>query len=194
MSLPQSRPLERPRTGPHRDLLRWINDPPSRDFDLDDLIVVTAMTSDEFASTASDVEDIVLPQMRRHGIRYVQVGRNKLHTSSAGDGITVVSDTTEPTTLHTSGDYRLSDEMLSAATVPQLGGSRRCSARSKGAALKPVIGKLTAGLPYRHYIGFEANEQRRATKDRLYNTSIPWRRGARAQTIDGITVRLAGRG
>lgn len=105
------------------------------------------MTSDEFASTASDVEDIVLPQMRRHGIRYVQVGRNKLHTTSAGDGITVVSDTTEPTTLHISGDYRLSDEMLSAATVPQLGGSRRCSARSKGRGAGPGHRQTDRGPP-----------------------------------------------
>lgn len=146
-------------------LLRWLHEPATRDFDLNELVVITAHTGDEFASTARDVEEAVLPGLRRHRVRYVQVGRRQLHTSAAGDGITIFSDTTKPHTLHIGGDYRLSDEMLSAGTLPQLGGARRCSARAKGAALDPVIAKLTAGRPYRHYIGFEANEQARAAKD-----------------------------
>jgi hypothetical protein len=107
--------------------------------------------------------------LRRHGIRYVQVGRSQLHTTAAGDGVTVFSDTAQ---LHIDGDYRLSDEMLRAGILPQLGGARRCSARAKGAALDPVIAKLTGRHPYRHYIGFELNEQRRAAKDARYNPSV----------------------
>lgn len=32
-------------------LARWLLDPSSRDFDLDDLVVVTAMTGDEYTAT-----------------------------------------------------------------------------------------------------------------------------------------------
>jgi transposase len=35
-------------------LLRWLHDPDSRDFDLDQLIVITAMTGDEFPDTRPD--------------------------------------------------------------------------------------------------------------------------------------------
>jgi len=97
-------------------LLRWINEPATRPFDLGDLVVVTAMTGDEFASTATDVTEVVLAEMRRHAIRYVQIGRNRLHTTAGGDGITVFSDTTAPTVLHIGVDCALSDEMLSAGT------------------------------------------------------------------------------
>jgi len=81
------------------------------------------MTGDEFASTATDVTEVVLPEMRRHAIRYVQIGCNRLHTTAGGDGITVFSDTTAPTVLHIGVDCALSDEMLSAGTTPQLGGA-----------------------------------------------------------------------
>lgn len=151
-------------------LLRWLADPSSRDFDLAGLVVVTAMTGDEFGSTADDVERFVLPQLRSHHVRFVQVGRNQLLTTAAGEGITTFSDTTEPTTLFAEGAYALSTEMLTAGTVPQRGGVRKCSARSKGAALDPVIARLTAGQPYQHYIGFELDEKRRAQRDAAYNT------------------------
>ena len=49
-------------------LLRWITEPASRTFDFDDLAVVTAMTGDEYLSTSTDVEKVVLPEMRRHPI------------------------------------------------------------------------------------------------------------------------------
>jgi hypothetical protein len=78
-------------------LLRWLIEPSSRDFDLADLVVITALTNDEFPSTITDVQAAVLPRLRDHGVRYVQVGRNRRTTTAAGDGITVYSDTTSPT-------------------------------------------------------------------------------------------------
>ena len=48
---------------------------------------------------------------------------------------------------------------------------QRSSVHAKGWALDPVINMVTGGQPYRHVIGFEAGEQRRADKDRLYNNS-----------------------
>ena len=149
-------------------LLRWITDPTSRDFDLAQLVVVTAMTGDEWEQTGTDVQAHVLPLMREHGIRYVQVAR--AGRSVARDGILTLDDSTHPTTVHLRGGYRLSDEMREAGTIPQTGGARLCSVHAKGDVLDPTIEALTGGAPYRHVIGFEANEPRRAAKDATYNT------------------------
>lgn len=152
-------------------LLRWLHEPSSRDFDLKDLVVVTAMTGDEWAKTGSDVEQHILPLLRAHGVRYVQAARARRHVTTAGSGLVVLDDSTAPDALHLDGAYKLSDEMREAGTLPQSGGMRACSVHSKGDVLDPVIARITAGQPFRHIIGFESEEQRRATKDALYNTS-----------------------
>lgn len=104
-------------------LLRWLTDPSSRDFDLADLIVVTAHTGDEFDTTLRDVEEVVLPELRRHAVRFVQVGRTQRKTTTKGEGVAVLDDSTNPQKLYAAA-YRLSDEMLSAGTLPQVGGAR----------------------------------------------------------------------
>ncbi|MGV0654934.1 hypothetical protein ABQE48_13800 [Mycolicibacterium thermoresistibile] len=152
-------------------LLRWLTEPQTRDFDLRDMAVVTAMTGDEFRSTARDVEKYVLPLFREHGVRYIQCARSERTTTAGGDGVVILDDSTNPQRLYIDGAYRLSTEMLTAGTVPQLGGARKCSIHAKGWALDPVISMITGGQPYRHVIGFEAGEQRRADKDRLFNTA-----------------------
>jgi hypothetical protein len=150
-------------------LLRWLADPSSRDFDLQDLIVITAHTGDEFDQTLRDVEEVVLPELRRHGVRFIQVGRMQRKTTASGEGVAVLDDSSAPQRLHVDG-YKLSDEMLSAGTLPQLGGARMCSVHSKGNCLDPVIASVTAGRRYRHVLGFEAGERARAAKDALFNT------------------------
>lgn len=75
-------------------LLRWLHEPTSRDFDLDDLVVVTAMTGDEWDKTGTDVEQHILPLLRRHGVRYVQAARARRHVTTAGAGLVVL--TTRP--------------------------------------------------------------------------------------------------
>lgn len=151
-------------------LLRWIYEPDSRDFDLDELAVISAMTGDEFDSTARDMVEIVLPAMRRARVRFVQAGRNRLHTTKAGQGISVFSDTVTPSELYIAGDFALSSEMLSAGTLPQLGGHRKCSQRAKGAVLDAIIPRLTAGQPFKHYVGFHTGEMARVHRDQTYNT------------------------
>ena len=42
---------------------------------------------------------------------------------------------------------------------------------SKGDVLDPIIAKITRGHSYRHVLGFEAGELRRASKDEAYNTA-----------------------
>lgn len=150
-------------------LLRWLTEPETRDFDLADLAIVTAATGNEFASTSKDVEEFILPLIRREGVRFIQCARSARTTTANGDGVVVLDDSTSPQRLYTDGVYSLEDEMLSAGTLPQLGGARRCSVHAKAWALDPVIDRVTGGRPYRHVIGFEAGEQRRADKDRLFN-------------------------
>jgi len=151
-------------------LLRWIHEPASRDFDLDDLVVVTAMTGDEWRTTGDLVERHILPLLAAHRIRYVQVAR---HGPLQADGVTVLDDSRSPRVLHLAGDYTLSDELLGAGTVPQMGGARLCSAKAKGWPLDTTIERILGpGTPFRHVIGFEANEPGRALKDTRSNTTV----------------------
>lgn len=102
-------------------LLRWLREPSTRDFAVEDMVVVTAMVGDEFSSTTVAVESLMLPLFREFGVRYVQCARGQRVTTAAGEGVVVLDDSTYPQKLYAEGAYRLSDEMLSAGTLPQLG-------------------------------------------------------------------------
>lgn len=106
-------------------LLRWLQEPTTRDFALEEMVVVTAMVGDEFTSTAVAVESLMLPLFRKFGVRYVQCARDQRITGVSGDGVVVLDDSTCPQKLYADGAYRLSDEMLSTGTLPQLGGARK---------------------------------------------------------------------
>lgn len=149
-------------------LLRWLTDPSSRDFALSDLIVITAHTGDEFEQTLRDVEEVVLPALRHHGVRFIQVGRTQRKTTAGGEGVVVLDDSTTPQRLYVDG-YKLSDEMLSAGTLPQLGGPHVLGSR-QGELPDPIIASVTGGRRYRHVLGFEAGERARAAKDAVFNT------------------------
>ena len=144
-------------------LLRWLLEPASRDFDLDDLVVVSAMTGDEWEKTGIDVETYLLPLLREHQVRFVQVARKQRLVSTSGEGIAVLSDTKEPTRLHLKGAFKLSDEMLQAGTIPQSGGARLCSVHAKGDALDPIIARITDGqsVPPRDRLRGQRAEARR---------------------------------
>lgn len=130
-------------------LLRWILEPQTRDFELDDLALCTSMTGNEFFSTYRDVTQHVLPVLREHNVRFVQITRSQRKTTKAGGGVVVLDDSRQPQQLHIQGQYTLADEMLAAGTIPQLGGIRTCSIHSKGECLDPVIAGITAGNPFR---------------------------------------------
>ena len=117
-------------------LLRWLTEPQTRDFDLTDMVVVTAMTGDEFDSTAKDVETYMLPLFRRLEIRYIQCARSERTTTTSGDGVVILDDSTCPERLHIDGAYRLSTEMITAGTVPQLGGARKWFTRRGGRSIR----------------------------------------------------------
>lgn len=162
-------------------LLRWIFEPESRDFDLQDLIVITAQTGDEWARTGADVEAHILPLLREHGIRYVQVARGQrlVNASNANTAVVVLDDSTAPTQVYLGGAYKLSDEMFENGTIPMSGGDRICSMHAKGWALDPAIARLTDNRPFRHVIGFEATETSRARKDKTYDIKGYFDRGIR---------------
>ena len=144
-------------------LHRWLTQPETRDFDLKDLIVVSAQTGNEFPDTKRVVQSHILPLLRGMGIRYVQLARGGPERK---DGIKVLSDTNEPDTLHIEGAFSLADELLRAGTVPQVA-ARRCSEKFKGWVIDFWLSLHIEGA-FRQIMGFNADEQKRVTRDSCY--------------------------
>lgn len=149
-------------------LLRWLHDPSSRDFELSELTVLTAMVGDEFQETGDLMEQHVLPLLREHGVRYVQVARGG---RSDRDGVVVLDDSRAPSMVHLSGGgWSLMDELTLAGTVPQFrSGARKCSLKFKGWPLDKWIAAELDGAPFRHVMGFNTDELRRVERDRSYS-------------------------
>jgi len=124
------------------------------------LIVITAHTGDEYADTYSDIDTYVLPLLRRHRVRYVQVARAG---SSQTDGIIVLSDSRETGRLFWDGAYKLSDELRKAGTVPQFGGEHICSLKFKAWVIERWFAENLA-QPARHAFGYNASETKRVAK------------------------------
>jgi hypothetical protein len=129
--------------------------------DPDNLIIMMAQTGNEYPDLADLAEDHLLHRL--FGVRFVQVARQNSTIESA---FTVLDDSYAPTELLIEGDYSLAAEMFTAGTIPQSGGKRLCSIKSKGWPLDAFIASVVpAGTPYRHIIGFEVNEMGRVLKD-----------------------------
>jgi hypothetical protein len=149
-------------------LLRWIRDGRSRDFSLEELVVLSAHTGDEFPDTQRLVETHLLPLLREFRIRYVQVARAG---SSQTDGITVLDDSREPTRLFIEGDYKLSQELQANGTVPQVASSqRRCTHKSKGYPLTKWTDDEFGEREVIKAIGYNADEVFRAERSEGYAT------------------------
>jgi hypothetical protein len=145
-------------------LLRWLEEPASRDFDLGELTVVTAMTGDEFDYTGQLVDEHILPRMRAAGIRFVQVARETYNQS-----VIVLDDSRSPARVHLKGKYKLSDEMLDAGTIPTSSGTRKCSIHAKGWPLDAWLQReLGDDAVFRHAIGFNSGELSRVEKDQSF--------------------------
>lgn len=143
-------------------LLRWLEEPESRDFNLEhDLIVVTSQTGGEYPDTKNLCEEHLLPRLRRHRIRYVQVARAG-HLEA--DGIKVLSDTRRPFEIHLQGAYTLSEELRAAGTVPQFSGERRCSLKFKAWVIETWLAQELSGQSYLHALGYIVDEQSRIVK------------------------------
>lgn len=144
-------------------LLRWLTEPATRPCDLADLVVLTAQVGDELRSTAALVEEHIFPRLRAAGVRTVQVAR----ANEQGD-LVVLDDTREPTEVKVAGAYKLSDEMLTAGTIPTSGCVRKCSLKAKGIPLDKWLKAEFAGQPFTHVIGFNADEASRRDRDASY--------------------------
>jgi hypothetical protein len=144
-----------------------IENPRRRDFDLDQLILVTAMTGDEWESTREQVTTHLLPLLRHHRIRYVQIARTGARER---DGITVLSDTDQPTKVYTEGVYKLSTEMLTSGVVPSLCGTRKCSLKMKGWVIQQWIARNLDRSRLRQIIGFHAGENYRVEREQRFYT------------------------
>lgn len=141
-------------------LTRWLTDPTSRDFSLEDLTVITAQTGDEHTDTKAYCETHILPLLRRNKIRLVQVARAGRYEA---DGIEVLDDSIHPDTLHIEGAYKLSDELLFAGTVPQFAGIHKCALKFKAFVLDQWLSHENPGS-YRHAFGFNADETSRVAR------------------------------
>lgn len=136
-------------------------------FDLADVDVVTAMTGDEYDQTRQVMEEHLLPRMRQARLRYVQIARAG---RSETDGVVVLDDTDQPTTMHMRGPWRLSDELRLAGTIPQsAGAARKCSYRAKGFPLDRWAAAEYGGAERISIIGFAAEEKWRAERDTSYS-------------------------
>ncbi|CRK56938.1 hypothetical protein [Alloactinosynnema sp. L-07] len=106
-------------------LFGWLTDPSTRDFDLDELLIITACTGEEYPSTFEAVDAHLIPALAAAGVRFLQVGRGG---QAVSDGYDVLADSFAPTHLVRRGAWHLGSEMDAALTVPQVvDGRRECS-------------------------------------------------------------------
>lgn len=135
-------------------LLRWIFDPPTCPCELKDLIVITSQVGNEFPDTGDLVAKHILPLLREHHIRFVQVAR---HGPIEADGITVLSDSHAPQKVYIDGDYKLSDELRINGTVVQVGGVHHCAQKFKGFVIERWLSQNLI-TPLAHAIGYNNDE------------------------------------
>jgi hypothetical protein len=146
-------------------LLMYLADPVAHGLepDLSDLIVVHAVTGDEWEDSLSYCDRLVLPLLRERRVRLVQVCRAG---KSDAEGVLVLDDSRTPQRIHQAGPWRLSDELRAAGTVPMLAsGQRRCSIRFKGWVLDHWAAAEFGTTSYRRVIGYHYDELGRAEKD-----------------------------
>lgn len=142
-------------------LLRWLDEPASRDFDLvDDLIVLTAMTGDEFKQTGIDCDAHILPRLRAAGVRFVQVARG-----DRSGKLVVLDDSRAPQMTILEGSYKLSQEWEESGTIQATAGQRLCSIHAKGEILDAWLLREFGNTAFRHVVGFECKETGRRDRD-----------------------------
>lgn len=136
-------------------LLRWIYDTTSRPFkSWNELIILGAQTGDEYWETKYLCETFIFPLLRALGVRVVQVAK---HGPFREDGYTVLSDTTEPYTLHIEGDHKLSDNMLMDGWSVRVNRPHICAMRWKGEVLDAwILDHAAEG--FGPYLGYNRDE------------------------------------
>ncbi|MFE4263453.1 hypothetical protein [Streptomyces sp. NPDC056883] len=144
-------------------ITRWLLEPQTRGFDLDQLTILIASVGEEYRRTQDAMEQMLFPLIARHRVRTVQVARAG---QTAGEGYLVLADTPTPTRLITKVPVTLGGRMLDAGTVPQVSASRRsCSDWIKHFPLDSWLADNVGHAPFVHCIGYSAEETGRAERD-----------------------------
>jgi hypothetical protein len=95
-------------------LLRWIFEPASRPCPLENITVITSMTGDEFEDTERDVTTYILPMLREHSVRFVQVARHGAKEAMASRSSPARASRTRCTSRATTS-YRTSSQPLESS-------------------------------------------------------------------------------
>ncbi|NUK21656.1 hypothetical protein [Streptomyces lunaelactis] len=154
-------------------IAEMLTDPTAHGINLERTAVLYMATGSEWPETRLLVEEFMLPLLREHGVRFVQLARNG-HLKS--DGFTVLDDSRHPERLFARGPWTLWDDLESVGTVPQQAGTRKCSLWAKGDVGDWWLTQVFGGRPFRQILGFNADEPGRPLKDTT-NSKIPGRTG-----------------
>ncbi|USQ85895.1 hypothetical protein NFX46_20460 [Streptomyces phaeoluteigriseus] len=154
-------------------LARILTDPAAHGIDLERTAVLYMATGSEWPETRMLVEEFMLPLLREHGVRFVQLSRSGQLKAA---GITVLDDSRRPERLFARGPWTLWDELESVGTVPQQAGTRKCSLRAKGEVGDRWLMQVMGGRPFRQIMGFNADEPGRRFGDAAASR-IPGRTG-----------------
>ncbi|MBB5109320.1 hypothetical protein [Streptomyces spectabilis] len=150
-----------------------LTDPAAYGVDLDRLAVLYMATGSEWPETRFLVEEYMLPLLREHGVRFVQLARNG-HLKR--DGFTVLEDSRRPESLFVRGPWTLWDDLESVGTVPQQAGTRKCSLWAKGDVGDWWLTQVFGGRPFRQIMGYNADEEGRRFGDQTAS-KMPGRTG-----------------
>ncbi|MER5995888.1 hypothetical protein [Streptomyces viridosporus] len=143
-------------------LARILTAPPAHGIGLERTAVLYMATGSEWPETRMLVEEFMLPLLREHGVRFVQLSRSGQLKAA---GITVLDDSRRPERLFARGPWTLWDELESVGTVPQQAGTRTCSLRAKGEVGDRWLTQEMGGRPFRQIMGFNADEPGRRFGD-----------------------------
>lgn len=154
-------------------IAEMLTDPAAHGIDLERTAVLYMATGSEWPETRLLVEEFMLPLLREHGVRFVQLARNG-HLKA--DGFTVLDDSRHPERLSTRGPWTLWDDLESVGTVPQQAGTRKCSLWAKGDVGDWWLTQVFGGRPFRQIMGFNADEVGRRFRDETAS-KLPGRTG-----------------
>jgi hypothetical protein len=155
-------------------IARMLTAPAAHGINPERTVVLYMATGSEWPETRLLVEEFMLPLLREHGVRFVQLARNG-HLKS--DGFTVLDDSRHPERLFERGPWTLWDDLESVGTVPQQTGTRKCSLWAKGDVGNWWLTQTFNGRPFRQIMGFNADEAGRRLQDETAS-GLPGRTGA----------------
>ncbi|MGX1266995.1 hypothetical protein [Streptomyces phaeoluteigriseus] len=152
-------------------LVKMLEDPSAHGVDLSRTMVLHELTGDEWPATRAHAAQYVLPLLREHRVRLVQVAR-----ASRSLEIAVMDDSRQPERIIERGPWALWDEYETGGTVPQQGGIRLCSLHAKGEVGDALIAQEIGDRPFRQVMGFNADEISRSRRDEAASKN-PLRQG-----------------